>query len=157
MIGGPNTPLRQIGGNDIAQQGEDMELPQNTIVAVADGEKLSLFQNEGNALNVKLRAMPHEEIDGSKISSGARHVSSAANPDDSQQSEDGFSGGIAAMLNKQVLDGKIKSLVVVAAPRTLGEMRKSYHKSLSDVLIGELDKDLTGHSIPDIEKALAAA
>jgi len=47
--------------------------------------------------------------------------------------------------------------VIIAAPRTLGEMRKGYHKSLSDVLIGELDKDLTGHSVQDIEKALAVA
>ncbi|CUX05925.1 conserved hypothetical protein [Agrobacterium fabacearum TT111] len=65
--------------------------------------------------------------------------------------------GVTDMLNKQVLEGKIKSLVIIAAPRTLGEMRKSYHKSLSDVLIGELDKDLTGHSVQDIEKALAVA
>lgn len=134
-----------------------MHLPQNTIIAVADGEKLSLFQNEGDAANVKLRAMPAEEVDASKISSGGRHSSSSANPDDSQQEEDGFGSGVTNMLNKQVLDGKIKSLVIVAAPRTLGEMRKSYHKSLSEVLLGELDKDLTGHSIHDIEKALAAA
>lgn len=134
-----------------------MQLPQNTVIAVADGEKLSLFQNEGNALNVKLKAMPAEEIDSSKIASGARHSSSAANPDDSQQEEDGFGSGIADMLNRQVLEGKIKNLVIIAAPRTLGEMRKGYHKQLSAVLIGELDKDLTGHSVQDIEKALEAA
>lgn len=134
-----------------------MHLPQNTIIAVADGEKLSLFQNEGDEANVKLRAMPAEEVDASKISSGGRHSSSSANPDDSQQEEDGFGSGVTNMLNKQVLDGKIKSLVIIAAPRTLGEMRKSYHKSLSEVLLGELDKDLTGHSIQDIEKALASA
>jgi protein required for attachment to host cells len=134
-----------------------MELPHNTIIAVADGEKLNLFQNEGDAANVKLKAMPPAEINSTKISSGGRHSSSSANPDDSQQNEDGFSSGVADLLNKQVLGGKIRSLVVVAAPRTLGEMRKSYHKSLSDILIGELDKDLTGHSLQDIEKALAAA
>ncbi|KPF46901.1 host attachment protein [Rhizobium sp. AAP43] len=134
-----------------------MQLPQNTIVAVADGEKLSLFQNEGNVLSIKLKALPAEEIDSSKIASGARHVSSAANPDDAQQEEDGFSSGVTDMLNRQVLEGKIKDLVIVAAPRTLGEMRKGYHKALSAVLIGELDKDLTGHSLQDIEKALEAA
>ena len=134
-----------------------MELPSNTIIAVADGEKLSLFQNKGDAANVKLTAMASAEVDSSKISSGARHSSSSANPDDSQQNEDGFSIGVVDMLNKQVLDGKIKSLVIIAAPRTLGEMRKSYHKSLTAVLIGELDKDLTGHSVQDIEKALATA
>ncbi|WP_320199769.1 host attachment family protein [Agrobacterium sp. rho-13.3] len=134
-----------------------MDIPQNTVVAVADGEKLSLFKNEGDAQNVKLKALPDADVDSSKIASGARHSSSSANPDDSQQDEDGFSAGIAEMLNKKVLGGNIKGLIVVAAPRTLGEMRKGYHKSLSDVLLGELDKDLTGHSIQDIEKALAAA
>ena len=134
-----------------------MQLPQNTVVAVADGEKLSLFQNDGDVSTLKLRALPVADVDSSKIASGARHSSSAANPDDSQQNEDGFSIGVAELLNKQVLDGKITSLVIIAAPRTLGEMRKSYHKSLSAVLIGELDKDLTGHSMQDIEKALASA
>ncbi|MGV1786591.1 MULTISPECIES: host attachment family protein [Agrobacterium] len=134
-----------------------MDLPQNTVVAVADGEKLSLFRNDGDAATVNLTALPDPAIDNSKISSGARHSSSSANPDDSQQDEDGFGAGVTDMLNKQVLEGKIKSLVIIAAPRTLGEMRKGYHKSLSEVLIGELDKDLTGHSVQDIEKALAVA
>ena len=134
-----------------------MQLPQNTVIAVADGEKLSLFQNEGDAANVKLKAMPVATVDSSKIPSGGRHSSSSANPDDSQQDEDGFSAGVVDLLNRQVLDGKIKNLVVIAAPRTLGELRKGYHKSLSDILVGELDKDLTGHSLQDIEKALAAA
>jgi protein required for attachment to host cells len=134
-----------------------MQLPHDTVIAVADGEKLSLFQNGGDALNVKLRPMPQIDVESSTISSGARHSSSSANPDDSQQAEDGFGLGVTEMLNKQVLDGAIKNLVIVAAPRTLGEMRKSYHKSLSDVLIAELDKDLTGHSLQDIEKALAVA
>jgi protein required for attachment to host cells len=134
-----------------------MQLPQNTVIAVADGEKLSLFQNGGDAAHPKLTAMASDEIDASTISSGARHSSSAANPDDSQQNEDAFGSGVVDMLNRQVLSGKIKSLVIIASPRTLGEMRKGYHKSLSEVLIGELDKDLTGHSIQDIEKALAAA
>lgn len=134
-----------------------MELPQNTVIAVADGEKLSLFKNEGDTANVKLTALPDVAVDSSKIASGSRHPSSSANPDDRQQDEDGFTLGVADMLNKQVLEGKIENLVIVAAPRTLGELRKSYHKSLSEILIGELDKDLTGHSVVEIEKALAAA
>ncbi|PYB77041.1 host attachment family protein [Rhizobium wuzhouense] len=134
-----------------------MHIPQNTVIAVADGTKLSLFQNEGTPLDIKLTALPQDEIDASKIASGARHQSSAANPDDSQQDEDGFSNGVTEMLNRQVLDGRITSLVIIAAPRTLGEMRKGYHKQLSAVLVGELDKDLTGHSVQAIEKALEAA
>lgn len=134
-----------------------MQIPQHTVIAVADGEKLNLFQNEGDAANVKLKVMPDEPVDSSKIASGGRHSSSSANPDDSQQNEDGFGAGVVDILNKHVLAGKIKNLVIIAAPRTLGELRKGYHKSLSDVLLGELDKDLTGHSLHEIEKALQAA
>ena len=61
------------------------------------------------------------------------------------------------MLNSHVLEGKISALIIVAAPRTLGELRKHYHQKLSAVLVGEVAKDLTGHSVHDVEKALAAA
>ena len=134
-----------------------MDIPNGTTIAVADGEKISLFRNSGDAANPKLTALPDAPVANDNAGSGARHVSSSANPDDSQQDEDGFGAGVAALLNKQVLSGKVKSLIIVAAPRTLGELRKSYHKALSDILIGELDKDLTGHPLQDIEKALAAA
>ena len=89
--------------------------------------------------------------------SGARHQSSSANPDDSQVEEDSFAAGIADLLNRRVLDGKIANLIVIAAPRTLGELRKHYHKELSAKLVGEIAKDLTGQSVQDIEKSIAAA
>jgi protein required for attachment to host cells len=133
-----------------------MMLPNGTIIAVADGENLKLFHNTGDEASMKLTALPQADVESTNKGAGARHQSSAANPDDSQQEEDNFSAGIADTLNRQVLDGKIKNLVIVAAPRTLGELRKHYHKMLSAVLIGELDKDLTGHSIEDIEKAIHA-
>jgi hypothetical protein len=46
------------------------------------------------------------------------------NPSDSQQDEDGFAAGIAAMLNNEVLERKRDDLIVFAPPRTLGELRK---------------------------------
>jgi protein required for attachment to host cells len=134
-----------------------MLLPQGTIVAVADGEKFNLFQNTGDESNPALTAMAEPEVESVNKGSGASHQSSSSNPDESQAAEDGFAGGIADLLNKQVLDGKIADLVIIAAPRTLGELRKSYHKKLSEVLRGEISKDLTGHATHDIEKAIAAA
>jgi protein required for attachment to host cells len=47
--------------------------------------------------------------------------------------------------------------IIIAAPRTLGELRKSCHKKLSEVLRGEIPKDLTGHAVHDIETTIAAA
>lgn len=134
-----------------------MHLPKGTVVAVADGEKLNLFRNTADDGGLALTALPAAGVEGDGKGSGARHQSSAANPDDSQVEEDGFAAGIAAHLNKQAMAGKIANLVIIAAPRTLGELRKHYHKTLSQALLGEIAKDLTGHSAADVEKAVAAA
>ena len=133
-----------------------MLLPKGTIVAVADGERFNLFSNTGDEAKLALTAMPETQVESVNKGSGAGHQSSSANPDDSQTAEDGFAGGIANLLNKRVLDGQISDLVIIAAPRTLGELRKSYHKKLTEVLRGEISKDLTGHALHDIEKAIAA-
>ncbi|WP_374944784.1 host attachment family protein [Sphingomonas sp.] len=71
-----------------------------------------------------------------------------------QQEEDRFAAETAAMLNKRALAGDFESLIVVASPKTLGELRKHYGKAVSARLTGELAKDLTGHPVPDIERAL---
>ena len=133
-----------------------MMLPKGTTVAVADGEKLSLFRNAGDEAGLKLTAAEHSDVSTDSKGSGSRQNSSG-NPDDSQASEDGFSAGIVELLNKDVLEGKIDNLIIVAAPRALGEMRKHYHKALTARLLGEIAKDLTGHSIADVETAIRAA
>ena len=133
-----------------------MQLTPSATVAVADGEKLHLYTNDGDAAHPKLKAMPQATIGTDNKSGGARHHSSSANHEASQVEEDGFSAGVAAHLNAEVLAGHISSLVVIAAPKTLGELRKHYHKQLSAILVGEIAKDLTGHSIHDIEKSIAA-
>lgn len=134
-----------------------MKLSKNAVVAVADGETLNLYRNTGDEGGPSLTALPDADVSTTNKGSGGRHQSSSANPSDSQQDEDGFAAGIAAVLNKRVLDGKIDDLVVIAAPRTLGELRKHYHKSLTAKLIGEIAKDLTGQKVADIEKAIASA
>ncbi|MET3925457.1 host attachment protein [Devosia sp. 2618] len=133
-----------------------MMLPKGTTVAVADGEKLNIFRNSGDEANLKLAPTTLSDVDAESSGSGSRQDSSG-NPDGNQSAEDGFSAGIVAMLNKSVLDGKVHGLVVIAAPRALGEMRKHYHKTLSSKLLAEIAKDLTGHSVSDVEAAIKAA
>ena len=74
-----------------------------------------------------------------------------------QLEEDRFAADAAELLKKRALSNDYDSLIVVAPPKTLGELRKHYHKVVSDRLSGELAKDLTGHPVPDIEQALRSA
>ena len=134
-----------------------MQLTVGATVAVIDGEKLRLFRNTGKAGEPKLIALQEPELSSDNKGSGARHASSAANPDDSRLEEDSFVVAVAGWLNTQALGKTFEALAVVAAPKSLGELRKHYHKALEATLVVELAKDLTGHSISDIEAALAKA
>lgn len=133
-----------------------MMLPRGTFVAVADGEKLNLFRNSGDETALKLAPVAHHAVGRDNQGSGSRQ-NSPSNPDESQASEDNFSASIVDYLNKEVLDGNVDGLVVIAAPRALGEMRKHYHKALTAKLLGEVSKDLTGHSVADVESAIHGA
>lgn len=134
-----------------------MDIPKGATVAVVDGEKLNVFRNTGDEANPKLTASTVDDVTSDNKGSGARHQNSSANPDSSQIEEDSFAAGTADLLNRQVLAGHIDNLIMIAAPRTLGELRKHYHQKLSAVLVGEIPKDLTGHSAQEIEKVVAAA
>jgi protein required for attachment to host cells len=134
-----------------------MQLPKGATVAVADGETFRLFRNSGDEASTRLEAVTVSDLDTDSRGSGGRHQSSAANPDESQLAEDGFAAGIADYLNSRAVTGALTAVVVIAAPRTLGELRKHYHQKLSDVLLNEIAKDLTGHSVADIEKSIASA
>ena len=131
-----------------------MMLPKGTTVAVADGEKLNLFRNAGDETELRLTPAEHDHVNDAHAGG---HQNTSGNADPGQASEDGFATGIVDLLNKGVLDGKIHGLVVIAAPRALGEMRKHYHKTLSAKLLGEIAKDLTGHAVGDVETAIRGA
>ncbi len=134
-----------------------MQLPKGATVAVADGEKFNLFSNAGDEGDLKLTPLAHEAINADHPGATPGRHGSSANPDGGQDEEDGFSAGVVALLNQQVLAGQISDLLIIAAPRTLGAIRPQYHAKLSAVLVGEIAKDLTGHPLQDVEKAIAAA
>lgn len=134
-----------------------MQLPKNATVAIADGEKFSLFRNAGDEAQLQLSPLAHDPVNPDHSGSTPQRHGTSANPDGGQDEEDGFSAGVVDLLNRQVLEGKISALLIVAAPRTLGAIRPRYHARLSAVLVGEIAKDLTGHALHDVEKAIAAA
>ncbi|SFJ86620.1 Protein required for attachment to host cells [Bosea sp. OK403] len=131
-----------------------MQLPHAAVIALVDGKRFELFRNSGNEAGPVLAPMMSPDLDEHGKGGGAGRDSSSANPTGHQIDEDAHAAAAVGWLNKQVTARKIERLVIVAAPRTLGEMRLHYHKQLQAALVAELSKDLVGKSGPEILVAL---
>ena len=146
-----------------------MQVPHRSFVVVADGKKMLFFRNEGDSEYPKLEverkleqvnpADHDQKTDtagrAASGSSGAGY-SSYEEVDFHQLEEDRFAADTAEMLRKRALRNDFESLIIVAPPKTLGELRKHYHKEVEKRLVGEIAKDLTGHPVEQIEKILIA-
>lgn len=133
-----------------------MLLPHGTVVAVVDGVTIEVFRNSGNESAPTLEKTPAPKLDTHNKSSGTHHHSSSGNPDGHQLKEDAHAASATEWLNHQVLANAIQHLVIIAPPRTMGEMRPHYHSKLKTALIGEATMDLIGRNGHDILKALQA-
>ncbi len=142
-----------------------MQVPHNCMVLVADGEKMLFFRNEGDAEFPKLVVERQREIENPKDSDqktgepGRRHApgpgrSAYEETDFHQLAKERFAGDAADMLKRWALRNDFESLVVVAPPSTLGELRQHYHKEVERRITGELAKDLTNMPVDQIEKLL---
>ena len=131
-----------------------MLLPHDTIVAVADGENFHLFRTVGHDTNLHLQPLGQPHVEGSNHSGGARHHSSAANPDEKQDAKDMFAAATAEWLNHEAIGNRFEHAVVIAPPKMLGELRKHYHKALEAKILKEIPKDLTGQSRDTIAAAI---
>ena len=46
-------------------------------------------------------------------------------------------------------------LVVVGAPKMLGDLRARFHQEVIDCIVAEVPKDLTSHPVPEIARVLS--
>ena len=134
-----------------------MILPTGTTVAVADGRTVRLFHNTGVKPGVHLVEITAAPPAAGHSGRGARHHTGSVNTDGRRLVEDDFAAATAAFLNKLSLDGTIEHLVVVSDPRTLGEMRKRFHRDLRGKIIGELAKDFSRRPLEEIASLIARA
>ena len=144
-----------------------MEIPHNAHVVVADGRKLLLFKNEGSPASPNLSLATHREQDSAashdqgsdKPGTTHQSVGSARSgyeqTDFHQQDEDHLAAVAADMLKREVLAGRIEALIVVAPPRTLGELRKYYHGEVEKRVLGEIAKDVAGRPTDEIATVIA--
>ncbi len=146
-----------------------MQVPHRSFVVVADGKKMLFFRNEGDSEYPKLEVERKREQENPADrdqktdspgrtfdASGGAGRSAYQETDFHQLEEDRFAAETADLLRKRALNNDFESLIIVAPPKTLGELRKHYHKEVEKRLAGEIAKDLTGHPVAEIEKILQA-
>lgn len=130
-----------------------MLLPHGTVIALLDGQHFELFRNSGDQSAPELTALDGPSLDSSNHS-GTSHHSSSGNRDHGMVGEDAHAAAAAGWLNEQVLGHKIDNLVIFAAPRTLGELRKHFHGRTQQAILQEYNKDLIGSQASEVLAAL---
>ncbi len=135
-----------------------MKLPPKAHVAVVDGERFILLRNGSDAQHPALEMVGEPDLDETNRSAGKmRHSITGSQNAGSDLDEAAHVAAAADWLNHQVLTNKIDDLVIVADKRSLGELRRHYHKELESRLAGEVGKALTSRPIEEIEQAIASA
>lgn len=130
-----------------------MLLPHGTVVAVIDGRTLELYRNTGDAAAPELEALPSPAL-GTLNHSGAGHHSSTGNHEGNMVDEDAHAIAAAQWLNGEVLGHRLDKLVIIAPPRTLGELRRHFHKQTEQAIMHELNKDYVGKPPSEVLEAL---
>jgi protein required for attachment to host cells len=135
-------------------------------VVVGDGKKALVLNNEGDADLLNLRRVSVRENDNPATRDqgtdqpGRASGPAGANPgviaqtDWHQIEEDRFAASLAEDINNAAREQLFKDLIVVAPPKTLAELRREFAKDTQKRIVGELAKDYTHHTIPEIEKLL---
>lgn len=142
-----------------------MQLPNDSLVLVADGRKSLFFRNADDGLTIEEKAEQenpahHEQatdVAGQSMRTMDGRGGSMQEVDFHQQEEDRFAAETAHALNARALANEFEALIVVAPPKTLGELRKHFHKEVERRIVAELPKDLVNVPVPEIEKALQNA
>ena len=136
-----------------------MRLPKNAHVAIVDGENFSVMRNGGAPLEPKLDRGDQPDLSATNYSAGVRHQDDIGQEKgtSTQLDELAHAAAAAEWLNAKCVSGDIDDLLVIADPKTLGEMRHHYHSELEKRLVGEIAKTMTGQPTDKIEQAIASA
>jgi protein required for attachment to host cells len=131
----------------------DKLIPENALVVVADGAKALLLRNTGKGGAVSLREERHLTLKDF-VDDGP----SGSRPEDQSPHETGeatFAKQLTKTLNKMHDQNAFESVVLIADPQTLGQIRDAMHKTLEKAVAFSLSKDYTNHSVKEISAALS--
>lgn len=149
-------------------QDMDFNLDNKVWVLVADGEKALFFENAGTRNAPDFKVVREIEQDnpptreqgtdspGRRGDTGGGQRGAIEETDWHRLAQDRFAKDAAELLYKYAHRNRFKQIVLCAAPRLLGELRKELHQEVTDKVIGEVPKNLTNHPVGEIEKILSA-
>lgn len=138
-----------------------MLIPHCAAFTLVDFE---LYRNSGNEAHAKLKPIPVLAVDSTNYSVASHDHDKVSRfgfgaPKDKLETMEERSHAIAVAewLNQEVRQHRIKSLVIMADPRSLGGMRRRYHKELEKVLLCDVDATMTRATPEAILEKLCAA
>ncbi len=144
-----------------------LKIPHDALIFVGDGRKALFLRNVGDEKfpNLKTEQVfvddnpsTHEQGSdkpGRAFKRANTNLRSGVETTDWHELEEQrFAHHVAAAMEKLVRERNAKALVVAAPPRTLAELRQSFHDDVKRRIIAEIDKDLTKHPVGEIERHL---
>lgn len=145
-----------------------MKLKTSTKVIIADSEKFLILNNIGDEGIMDLRVMESGERDNppahaqgtdrpGRLISPSGQKSSVANSDWHELEKELAASDLAERINNLASDTDVNSIIVVTDAHTLGLLRPQLTSETSQKVIQEIAKDLTNHTIPEIENILGAS
>ena len=144
----------------------NLKIRQHDWVVVCDGSKALVLENVGDDVFPNLQTKEvHAQTDPKTHEQGpdapGRVQQSVGAPrsaveqtDGHERTEAAFLQDLAGRLDAAVTAGETKAVILVAPPRALGVLRRSYSPRLRDALRAEIDKDLVKKPVHEIEKHL---
>ena len=147
-----------------------LSIPHDAWVFVGDGQKALFLRNAGDEKFPNLSAErvfvddnppTHEQgtdRPGRSFKRANTNYRSGVETTDWHELEKHrFAQRVAAAMEELMRARSVKALVVAAPPRTLAELRQAFHPDLKRYIVAEIDKDLTNHSVFEIERHLLAS
>lgn len=143
-----------------------MLLRKESLVVAVDGTRMSIFKNIGEAFDPELKLIeeyrnPSQRTSqlgtdrpGRAFQSKSSRRATYEPTDFQQQEEDDFVIGAARKIEEMASDSR-EGLVLVAAPRALGLIRKNLSPATSARLLAEIPKDFGADDAEPLARMLA--
>jgi protein required for attachment to host cells len=145
-----------------------LRVPHDGLILVGDGQKALFLRNRGNAQRVDLvvERILEQDNPATREQGTDRPGRSTASPGVARSAmeevdwhhleKERFANEVAEALYRHAHANRFDSLVIIAPPKILGNLRKAFHAEVTDRIKAEIPKELTSHPVSEIEKLVAA-